>query len=265
MDDIRVSQALRAHVADRPPLGLTSTTVIAAGRRSRRLRTARAVAGSVAAAVAVLGVVWTFVPGPGGGVSDAAAPDAAACASLRASPPRVDVAAVEEAADRLTCYLLDAVPSALPADTKLGDNVARPGTAGLVAVPGDVSDGDQVVSASATIMDAAGTGLLTFSVMRDKTFTPGDAASRCSSPLAKARCQTGPGGEHIEIYDFGKDAYGVRVLTIDVYTGHTLVRVGTSNAPESRSNDQVATRAEPLFTLDQLIALATAPELRFYP
>jgi hypothetical protein len=268
MDDAFIRQALRAHVADRPALGLTSRGLIVAGRRSRRLRIVGfTVAGPLAfASMIAIGalVVPRVYPGFGGESPVAAAPDASTCASLRAAPPTTDVRTTQEAADRLTCYLLDSVPQLLPAGTMFDNNAARPGTAALVAVSEGKDEGDQV-TATATVTDTAGEGVLVVSVSRSRNFSRAEAAEQCASPHAKASCQSGPHGEHIEVYDIGKDAGGIQDRMIRVYSGHTFISIGAHNAPESRSNTQRPTRSEPPFTIDQLITLATAPELRLYP
>jgi hypothetical protein len=94
------------------------------------------------------------------------------------------------------------------------------------------------------------------------TGAPADE-EHCSGPHPKAQCRTGPNGEHIEVYDFGTDADGTHGITIYVYSGHTPILAGSQNGGETQNAPP--SRPEPPLTADQLITLATAPELKLHP
>src|SRR5262245_10192016 len=116
MNDTDVTEALRAHVADGPPMRITSGDVIAAGRRSRHRRLllgAGGAAGLLAAVVAVTTVAIAPRPGPSGHTVGES-PPLTTCASLqpsptaRSAPPGVPARAAmdpgaEAAATRVSC------------------------------------------------------------------------------------------------------------------------------------------------------------------
>lgn len=263
MRDYDLAEALRAHVRDEPPLGLTSTDVLTAGRRSRRLRRTGYALGGVAAVSGALLVAVT-VPGllPALGTNHdvaqpvASAPDEATCERLVGG--LVDAT---EASDRLSCYLLDTIPRILPQAT-LTDNPARPGTAALVAAP-DIMGSNGGISATAVVTDNAGTGIILVTVAPGPAPDPDQIAGRCGGATAKATCRIGPHSEHIETFDLGKDQRGVHSRTVYVYVGNTFIVASAMNVSETEP--PTPTRPEPPLTIDQLIAIATSPQLVLYP
>jgi hypothetical protein len=272
MNDTDMTQALRAHVADGPPMRITSDGVIAAGRRSRHRRWLASAGGAagLAAVVVVTAMAFTARTGPSGHTVGGP-PPLTTCASLQPSPvPAPTQSAVparatmdpgaESAAPRVSCYLLSAVPALMPGFT-FTPNPARRGTSALVAVPGGMGGGDLEVTATSLATDASGTGLLIVSVSR-ATESPADE-DHCTGPHAKAQCRTGPNGERIEIYDFGAEPDGTHNITVYVYSGQTFILAGASNAGETQNAPR--TRPSPPLSVDELITLATAPELKLYP
>jgi hypothetical protein len=123
--------------------------------------------------------------------------------------------------------------------------------------------GDLEVTATSLVTDSAGTGLLIVTVSRTTGAQVAEAEDHCTSQTAKAECRTGPDGEHVEIYDFGAESNGAHGITVYVYSGHTLVLAGTRNTNETQ--DAAPSRPEPPLTVDQLITLATSPDLKLYP
>jgi hypothetical protein len=255
---------------------LSSGEVVAAGRRTRWTL---GIAGSIALIGIVALAAVTLVPGTPPTqqlLPFVAPPNAAVCAALAsplaepsaspsiAVPPRAEAdPAAQDAATKVSCYLLAAVPALFPAGTTFADNPARPGSLALVARPGGMGGGELEVTATAMVTDAQGTGMLNFSVSRDPGFQLDEAQAHCNGPTRKATCRTGPQGEHIEIYDFGPEPSGAHGVTIYVYSGHTLVLAGTRNTAETQ--DAPPTRTDPPFSVNQLIALAVAPAIRLYP
>jgi hypothetical protein len=248
---------------------ITSGEVIAAGRRSRHRRRLLSAAGLLAAVVAVTTAAVVPRLGPSGHAVGAP-PPLTTCASLRPSPTPASTPSgeparatmdpgAEEAATRVSCYLLTAVPALMRGFT-FAPNPARPGTSALVAIPGGMGGGDLEVTATALATDAAGTGLLIVSVSR-ATEAPDEA--HCTGPNAKAQCRTGPNGERIEVYDFGVATDGTHGITIYVYSGHTFILAGAHNSGETQTAPR--SRPAPPLSVDELIALATAPELKLYP
>lgn len=86
-----------------------------------------------------------------------------------------------------------------------------------------------------------------------------EVQAHCYGEEAKATCQTGPHGEHIEIMDLGPGPDDVHGRTIYVYSGHTIILAGTHNQAETAEDFAPPTRAEPPLTVEQLIELATKP------
>jgi hypothetical protein len=272
MTDNNVAELLRVHVADGPPMGLTSSAVIAAGRRSRRQRRLLGAACALVAAVTVTSAAFAWLPA-GGGTAPPATSPAATCADLEVpspsppgagpSPARADPdPAALAAARQVSCYLRDVLPALLPNAT-FAANPARPGTAALVAVPGGMGGGDLEVTATALVSDQAGTGLVIVAVSRQAAPTAAQVDETCTAPTAKAQCRTGANGEHIEIYDAGVDPNGAHGITVYVYSGHTFILAGARNTGETQ--DSPPSRPEPPLTVDQLITVATAPAVKLYP
>src|SRR5690606_24838004 len=109
------------------------------------------------AAAGALGIAALALPAfQPAGHDPASAPDAATCAALREASayehfveiygtqrqPAVDIPNGQEAADRVTCYLLATLPRHFSPDAKFEPDPARPGTAALVARPEEDLTGD---------------------------------------------------------------------------------------------------------------------------
>jgi hypothetical protein len=264
MTDPQVRTALLEYVtAGEPPLGLTMDGVVRAGRRSRRIRRVLWGGGTFGLSAAIVlasslltgGSPVPTIPAPGS-TAQVRAPDAATCEELRTTPITAN-ATDQERADRMSCYLLAAVPAALPG-ASFADNPARKAPF-LVAAPGSggMPDG---LSATATVSTSEGDGLVIFEVGRSKPLTEGEKIGHCD----KADCLVGPHGEHIEVFDFGADpATGAHGVTVYVYTANTLVLAGAHNAPEIQN--AAPTMPQPPLTIAQLITLATDPGLVLFP
>lgn len=260
-DETALREALRAYVtAGEPPAPSLAGTSLAAGRRSRRIHTTAWFGSGTAVAVAVvLAVVATagFVRR-----STESAPVASASLSAAACPsPDVD-----SPQSRITCYLTSAIPALLP-DVTFSRLYGPRGSVPLAAYSS--TDNPGAFDANAIVRDAFGTGSLVFSVSRSNG--PGDAPTEehCES---KGNCalRRGPHGETIAVYasvgGSGQDRGHIGV-TLYVYSGHTVVIAGTSNADERSFVEGVSVRSrpEPPLTTEQLVEVATAPELVLFP
>lgn len=289
MDDTLVRDALRAHVAGGPPIGLTSRDIVAAGRRARRRHTVRvAVLGSGAAAgvfgiaaLALPAVVPAFAPFGG---NPSGVPDGATCAAIRETSAYerhqqiYDLPDAPWAAERVTCFLTAKLPGYFRSGTRFLDDPTRPGASALVAAPsadptrdlarldafrGDLHRGDltRYVGASAIVDDGVGVGLLFFAVAWESKFDWAAAEDRCG-PGGDTQCHTGPHGEHIEVYEFGPNDVGVRARTMYVHSPNTLIIAVAVNAPGV--DGVAATRPDPPLTTVELIEITTDLDLRLY-
>jgi hypothetical protein len=257
MDDVLVRDALRAHVAQgEPPLGLSSSGLLRAGRRARRRRSLATAAAALSIVLAASGgALLVHHPAPveqaGHEVASLACPDV-----LAARTPLRDPAA---AAARVTCYLDEAAAELLPGAT-LRANKARAGTKPLVAR----AQGNEV-SAYATVVDSEGTGSVGVTVMRATT-PRAEIVARCAEVPTKASCRTEPGSETItEVHDSGAEANGAHTVTVYAHTGNTVVVATAANRIESADDTAPATRPAPPLTIDGLIALAGDPALVLHP
>ena len=256
MDDSLVRDALRAHVTrGEPPLGLSSTGLLDAGRRARRRRVMATTAATLSVMVAASGALLLHRP-----VSvQQASHEVASLECPDVLTARTPLRDPEAAAARVTCYLTEATTRLMPR-ASFRPNEARAGTKPLVAK----ARGDEI-SASATVVDSDGTGSVIVMVRRDTT--PRDEIlARCADEHAKASCRTRPGSETVtEVYDFGALANGAHTVTVYAYTGSTLVVATMANRVESADDTAPATRTDPPLTTDALITLASDQTLVLYP
>jgi hypothetical protein len=255
VNDTHIAQALRDYVAgDEPPLGLTSTSMLAEAHRRRRWRRgSAAMAGTatallVVAALAMPAVLWSHDPSDGG----ASAGSAATC-------PVSDIAG-DGRQTAMTCYVLATVAHMVPdARYEIVLEECRD-VPPLHACP--VGSG---YAAYATITDAAGSGGFLIDAhpidARDaQKLQPPEACDGVRRPPS-IRCETrtGPGGIPVQILHTtsnGREQYFVAAFR-------------TSTVVVARANNVLAlegppTRPHPILTVDQLISLAIAPELDLF-
>jgi hypothetical protein len=257
MDDVALREALSSYVTtDEPPPRTVAAEVLTAGRQARRRHRLALLATGLAVVMAgvamKVGLPWALSPAstPGASLATAACP----------SPPAPGAGSPEI---RMTCYLTSVVPRML-GEARFIRLYGPRGTLPLQAYPS--TDIPGAYEANAVVHDAAGLGSVIFVVGRQSGETPsGDA---CAS---KGGCSVrqGPHGELVEVHaavsTIGSDIGHVGV-TIYVYTGRTTIIAGTSNSGERRFNDAVSTpeRAVPPLTTEQLIEIATAPDLALF-
>jgi hypothetical protein len=257
MDDLALREALNSYVTtDEPPTKTLMPDLVTAGRRSRRRHRFTLLASGLAVVMvtagATVGIAYALSPRagtPGASLAMAACPSSA----LRgAGSPEV----------RMTCYLASVVPRML-GDVSFIRLYGPRGTLPLQVYPATQAPGSY--EASAEIRDAEGAGSVIFLVMRQSGPTP--TRDFCAS---KGGCSVreGPHGELVEVIA-GVSPQAADFSAIDatvyVYTGRTVILATTSNAV-GRSDDgrSIPARAAPPLTTEQLIELATAPELALF-
>jgi hypothetical protein len=298
MQDAFVREALLAYAADEPPMTLTSEGVLAAGRRSRRLRRVLAVAGSVAGLASLAGL-FLFVPGPvlpapPAGPSWSGLDTEALCtAADRPATPvtglptsvrnesgynrPVPTEPTDHAAARLSCYLMREIPRLLPGAIFQSIPGAPPGLQPLqvhddrpggLAKPVDRSLPYYV--SSAIVEDGNGVGTVGFGIS-PAGGSAADAAADCGGTTCAVR--TGPHGEVITVstlpaFTLAGNA-GSYFVTINIYMGQTLITASASNQdirePSHGTGAPPAGRADLPLSVDQLIAIGTASQLSLFP
>jgi hypothetical protein len=253
MEETIVRDVLQRYVtADEPPLRTTSATMVRAGRRSRRLRTLGGAGGALLAVATVLtGLSWAW---PQADRADPARPGEAL-----AVPGECAGGLPQEAADelRVTCQLTEQVAALLPgaAFSHVFDGESAATVPPLHAYPRRAGSG---LGADAVVHDADGTGMLLFIVMPRSAADPPPTKARCSSRVCQLR--EGPHGETLAVYRKA-DQEGSTDLSVHVYTGETVVIATSTNHPPDNTK---ASRPAPPLTVDDLIHLATVPELTIY-
>jgi hypothetical protein len=177
---------------------------------------------------------------PSANTFQVAAPPPADC-----SGPMSSSTAPEWLAHRLTCYLTDAVPAALPRGSSVDP---------FEAVP----DGD-LVRAGTVVRDAAGTGSLTFGIAQGDPQEAADAVAGCAT---KDICTpgTGPNGETVQVFDAGVQPLGGHNYTVYVYAGDLFAMATASNTPDGNADGR-STREAPPLTVAELVTLLTSPAL----
>jgi hypothetical protein len=277
MQDMDVRNALRCYVsAEEPPARLGSTEILAAARRSQRARTTAALASAgLAGALLVAGVA--AVPGLRSSSPDAAQPgdgftSARPCATAPGPAPAGPAAdkqplSKEQAAwarAKLTCYLAATMPRLLP-DARYAKVPGAPGEP-LTAVSRWDPQSVNRVDVVALVRDARGTGDLTVSVEATTTSAASKAAEDCRQ-WSFCTVRTGPNGETVVLNQAPPDGAGFQDVNAWVYRGHTCVLVEVSNSDRHVVGDggPAATRDRPILSADQVVELASSPELYLFP
>jgi hypothetical protein len=280
MQDMDVRNALRCYVsAEEPPARLGSTEILAAARRSQRARTTAALASAgLAGALLVAGVA--AVPGLRSSSPDAAQPgdgftSARPCATAPGPAPAGPAAdkqplSKEQAAwarAKLTCYLAATMPRLLP-DARYA-KVPFPWTGEpLTAVSrSEFPQSVNRVDAFALVRDARGTGDLTVIIEATTTPPASQAAEQCRQ-WSFCTVRTGPNGETVVLNQAPPDPKdGVQSVSARVYRGHTCVSVEASNSDRGYAGGgaPAATRDRPILSADQVVELASSPELYLFP
>jgi hypothetical protein len=307
MNDDWLSDALHTQITrNEPPVSLTASHAIAVGRRQRRQQTALGIcAGGAFIALAIVGGLALR---PAGGPPVASPGSCAATVPTRAPLPAPtgfefpsgeslpgplptnqatappigitpsgsptasgQTGAQAVLADRVTCYLAQAVPELLPRATFTGMSATSLGgqdlRSPLVAGP-DWIIGNASLAATAVVHDDEGAGSVHV-VIGPTTARPDP--QRCAD-TSVCTLRTGPHGEVIEVHQtigpitrhgFVDVPAGVIGYTVYVYTGHTMVLAGTHNTTDTAGRLPVS-RPRPPLSIDQLITLATAPELAIF-
>jgi hypothetical protein len=303
--DTEVRDALLAYTGDQPPPTFTYDQVLTSGRRARRRRRfavagagAAVVAVAAGAALAALPDTRATLPepftvaGPSWSTLDPA-PFCKAAAAPPAGPTIAPATSVNEkngyririptepanhAAARFSCYLTKAVPPLLRAATFHRDTGTPAGAVPLQAFPVRVFDparpGDTTppsFSASAVVSDGQGVGDIGFGVGATSA-SVAEVTANCAGPDCTLR--QGPNGETVTVIDVTSET-GYHLVNVYVYRGDTTTFASASNgrpitasraANEARSgNDYRPGRTDLPLTVDQLVELASAPELDLFP
>ncbi|MEV0267576.1 hypothetical protein AB0H43_02260 [Hamadaea sp. NPDC050747] len=248
MDDLLVREKLRTYVVENePPLTLTSAGLLAQGARRRLFRLSafsavalvalsfagfllpsnepRTVLSGEAPCLARVPLVSDVTP-------DITADPLAASSPLLPTDPAL--------AERVSCYLVDAVPALLPGVRYL------PSTWRAAAPFQTVGLSDQLLSSARTP-----TGSLNVTISRSSTSPP-----RFDSTVSL------PDGREVMI-ESHRDLLGPgsRVLMVLFQTGATLI---TASADNYRTLRPPTFGGDPILTQAQLIQLVTAPSLAIY-
>ncbi|MEV6844251.1 hypothetical protein [Actinoplanes sp. NPDC051411] len=286
-----------------PPLSFTYDQVLAGGRRAQRRRWL-AMAGTAAAvaAVAVGGVALALphrsadltpapyaVAGPSWSTLDVAP----LCKTASAEPTspmvkpttvvsekdgypiRIPAEPADHAAARMSCYLTTAIPSLLPDVAYHRSAAALAGTMPLQAYPGRIFDPTRpaettppFITASAVITDDQGSGEIGFGAAPAYE-SAADATANCAGNGCTVR--TGPNGETVIVLDT-TTASGYHHVEVHAYRAGTIVSASAENgvtpatAPGQviSSDDLKPTRNGLPLTVEQLVELASAPELDLF-
>ncbi|MDM4718910.1 hypothetical protein QTQ03_04595 [Micromonospora sp. WMMA1363] len=288
MQEAEVHHALEAYVSDdEPPMGLTSDEILAAGRRSRRNRRLAGMAAAGLAAI-LFGVGVVAVSGGGGSSTTPAFTAAGPCPFPPGSRPPGVIAADQPLSPELrewasvsvTCHLTEALPRLLPTAQYGQVRGAPAGPLVGHSLGGEPPWGNRV-DALALVRDADGTGDLLVNVGVVDRLAAADAADGCwRGTDPRCTVQSGPNGETVLVStDADRAAVappGLRTslahpdavhLTVTVYRGQTEIVVQASNTDRQVVNGRppVATRPEPVLTVEQARELALSPELYLYP
>ncbi|MFC3742684.1 hypothetical protein [Paractinoplanes deccanensis] len=178
------------------------------------------------------------------------------------------------AAARMSCYLAEAVPRLLPSVTCHRLNDAEPFEA-YVGRSFDPNRPEETAppffTAEALVRDERGTGEVSFG-MSPRYEDDDSARAGCSGPPCTVR--TGPHGELVTVLD-STMASGVRLVNVSVYKKDTITTASAMNgvlaatpADPGRAysdSDYRRTRDDLPITVDQLIAVAAAPEMDLFP
>lgn len=264
-DDGDLRAALHGYVTGgEPPLGLTSSGAVTAGRRAARRRmTLQALGAAAAVVVTVVGaaqlVAHPAAPRPPVAATQqpqpsSAAPSERSCTGLVTGPDADD----DDRRLAITCYLTATLPGMLPGATlsQPPGQAAPAGTLPLHAYPHSWAYG---FNADALVTDAAGVGLVFIVVEpREPANRPPDKES-CAAPSCQRR--TGPRGEVVGIYTKPeKDGTSTGTSVVLYSAGSTVSATAANHTPTTL----MATRPAPPLTLDQLWQLATEPRLQVY-
>ncbi|MBF9127497.1 hypothetical protein I0C86_00580 [Plantactinospora sp. S1510] len=282
MQETEVRDLLQAYTADaEPPMRLSSEAVVAAGRRSRRVRRMAAVTGAGLTAVLVAAGVMVAPQMTGPSTTTAAAPE---CPSPPGPRPPGVIAPdqplsdelVDWAAASLTCYLSYAMPRMLPDAEFLAAPGALAGPLVGFSLPERTSirppsadqprDGDWV-DAQAVIQDPQGTSDFSLTVGVTSPAAGTAAAAQCEATTRfSCTIRPGPAGTTVMVStELGSlPAEHPRTFTARVYRGQTIVNVMISNN-DRQGPEPVATRPVPALTADQIVELALASELHLFP
>ncbi|MBG0564670.1 hypothetical protein [Actinoplanes aureus] len=260
-DSTDIRDALIAYTGDEPPLTFAYEHVLTAGRRARRRRRIAAAAGGSLVFVAVTGVFMAALPhvradpDVSAGVALDPAPFCAAAEAEPSSP-----AAVEHAAARISCYLLTAVPPLLPE----ADFQRIPGSSDdvlpLQAYPSQETP--PIISADALVSDSRGFGEIGFGL-----YPAAETVEEAIASCAGCDVRQGSHGETILVHEAVEESR-LRRIDVWVHKGDTVVFATATNAvPDATldSDKQEMGRPEPPLDEDQLVELATAPELTLFP
>jgi hypothetical protein len=292
MDDTRVANALRAYVANEPPTRLTSHSVLAAGRKSRRRHRIAAVGttlgGVVAAGAIALLIVPGLVRGPGSGAAGSPmwteldpSPFCAVAATPApsATPPGSSVVSPKNgfriplpseptahAAARLSCFLLRTVPGLLSPTTRFA--LAWDAPPGVIPLQVSVRQGEDPASYSggALVAGNSGFGEIAFGVSPTWQSTD-DAVATCIGPCT---VHTGPHGEVMTVVSIQDNGY--YRINVEVYQGNSITSASASNGdldgrvpPVGQDSiNQPFGRPDLPLSLDQLIEIAAAPDLALH-
>jgi hypothetical protein len=269
MEDL--AERMRAATMDPPPTGIDLDRLIAGEQhRSRQLWWATA-AGGVAAAAAVAVFATTGLPGRSGEPAFSGLPGAELCAPLTPSPtgppqPKQSYGTVRsrptepvaDAVARLTAAFNDALLTRLP-DVR----VAAVGLPGCERPQFQYNPSREQYSAGARLTDHEGSGAFSLSLMPTGTEDP----FACRPDPGRLDCErrTLPGGAAAKLLTVPMDGGKQYQVTIDRRDGTTVFLLANNlNWGASRTKPEV-TRPEPVLTLDQMIALGSAPDLTLYP
>lgn len=300
-DSTDIREALVAYAEDEPPMTFSYEQVVIAGRRARRRRRIAAAAAGSLVFVAVTGVVVAALPhiradpppltldGPSWPALD----PAPYCAAAEAEPStpaiaptthvsektgyriRIPTEPADHAADRISCYLAKAVPPLLPGVTYHRSPGAPDGSVALEAYPVRVFDPAQpgettppYFSAEAFVSDSKGVGEIGFGAY-PATETVEDAVASCDG----CDVRSGPQGATVLVHELAEES-GYRLVNVWVHRGDTVAFATATNAlpaesppagEASSTADQEVGRPDPPLTPDQLVELASAPELTLFP
>jgi len=298
--DTQIHDALAAYTGDEPPLSFTYDEVLARGRRARSHRRLAVAGIAVAVAAAGTGGVLLGLPRPSADTSPppyaVAGPswstlDAAPYCATATAPPtsplvkpttvvnekngypiRIPAEPADHAAARISCYLATAVPPLLPDATYHRSASTPAGTLPLQAYPGRVFDPAHpadttppFITAGAVITDDQGAGEIGFGAA-PASESVAEATANCTGNGCTARI--GPNGETVTVLDY-TTASGYRHVEVHVYRAGAVISASAENGltpatnpGEGVTSDEIKpTRRDLPLTVEQLVELASAPEL----